>query len=78
MSPTSILVVVERLRRYDFGLRIETGTERPLLLYIIYKCTVQYTTQLIEEVVNTYACADIFNIIQKVQDTSIHLEVDEE
>ena len=22
---------------YDFGLRIETGTERPLLLYIIYK-----------------------------------------
>ena len=22
---------------YDFGLRIETGTERPLLLYIIYQ-----------------------------------------
>ena len=39
---------------YDFGLRIETGTERPsLLLYMIYKCTVQYSTQLIE-VVNTY------------------------
>ena len=39
---------------YDFGLRIETGTERPLLLYIIiYKCTVQYSTQLIE-VVNIY------------------------
>ena len=38
---------------YDLGLRIETGTERPLLLYIIYMCTVQYRTQLIE-VVNAY------------------------
>ena len=38
---------------YDFGLRVETGTERPLLLYIIYKCIAQYGTQLIE-VVNTY------------------------
>ena len=51
----------------------------------------QYSTQLIE-VVNTYRYdfrlirvetrtedhdVDIFNIIQKVQDTSIHLEVDE-
>ena len=49
MSP--ILVVMEIT--YDFGLRIETGTEKPLLLYIIYKCTVQYNTQVIE-VVNTY------------------------
>ena len=49
MSP--FLVVVEIT--YDFGLRIETGTERPLLLYIIYKFTVQYSTQLIE-VVNTH------------------------
>ena len=48
MSP---LLVVEIT--YDFGLRIETGAESPLLLYIIYKCTVQYITQLIE-VVNTY------------------------
>ena len=48
MSP---ILVVEIM--YDFGLRIETGTEKPLLLYIIYKCTVQYSTQFIE-VVNTY------------------------
>ena len=47
MSP--ILVEIT----YDFGLRIETGTERPLLLYMIYKCTVQYNTRLIE-VVDTY------------------------
>ena len=32
MSP--IILVVEIT--CDFGLRIETGTERPLLLYIIY------------------------------------------
>ena len=38
---------------YDFGLRIETGTERLLLLYIICNCIVQYSTQLIE-VANTY------------------------
>ena len=50
MSP--ILVLIMEIT-YDFGLRIETGTERPLLLYIIYKCTVQYSTQLIK-VVNTY------------------------
>ena len=43
MSP--ILLVVEIT--YDLGLRVETGTERPLLLYTIYKCTVQYSTQLI-------------------------------
>ena len=50
MSP--ILLVVEIT--YDSGLRIETGTERPLLLCIIYKCTVQqYSTQLIV-VVNRY------------------------
>ena len=48
MSP---ILVVEI--SYDLGLRVETGTERPLLLYIIYKCTVQYSTWLIE-VVNTY------------------------
>ena len=33
-SRSPILVVVEIT--YDFGLRIETGTERRLLLYIIY------------------------------------------
>ena len=48
MSPILVVEIT-----YDFELRIETGTERPLLLYIIYKCTVQYSTQLIE-VVNTY------------------------
>ena len=48
MSPILVVKIT-----YDFGLRIETGTERPLLLYIIYKCTVQYSTKLIE-VVNTY------------------------
>ena len=35
---------------YDFRFRDETGTERPLL-YIIYKCTVEYSRQLIEVVV---------------------------
>ena len=48
MSPILVVEIT-----YDFGLRIETGTERPLLLYIIYKYTVQYSTQL-TEVVNTY------------------------
>ena len=48
MSPILVVEIT-----YDFGLRIETGTERPLLLYIIYKSTVQYSTHLIE-VVNTY------------------------
>ena len=49
MSPILVVEIT-----FDFGLRIERGTERPLLLlYIIYKCTVQYSTQLIE-VVNTY------------------------
>ena len=48
MSPTLVVEI-----SYDLGLRIETGTERPFLLYIIYKCTVQYSTWLIE-VVNTY------------------------
>ena len=31
MSPILVVEIT-----YDFGLRIETGTERPLLLYIIY------------------------------------------
>ena len=46
MSPILVVEIT-----YDFGLRIETGTERPLL-YIIYKCTVHYSTstQLIEVV----------------------------
>ena len=46
MSP--ILLVVEITYQYDFGLRIETGTESPLLLYIMYKCIMQYSTQLVE------------------------------
>ena len=50
MSRTLLVVEIT----YDFELRIETGTERPLFLYIIYKCTVQYSAQLMEEVVNTY------------------------
>ena len=48
MSPILVVEIT-----YDFGLRIETGAERSLLLYTIYKCTVQYSTQLIE-VVSTY------------------------
>ena len=48
MSPILVVEIT-----YDFGFRIETGTERSLLLYIIYECTVQYSTQLLE-VVNTY------------------------
>ena len=31
MSPILVVEIT-----YDFGLRIETGTERPFLLYIIY------------------------------------------
>ena len=49
MSPTLVVEIT-----YVFELRIETGTDRPLFLYIIYQCTVQYGAQLIEEVVNTY------------------------
>ena len=47
MSPILVVEIT-----YDLGLRIETGTERPLLLYIICKCIalVQYSTQLIEVV----------------------------
>ena len=50
MSPILVVDIM-----YDFVLKIETGTERPLLLDILYKCTVvQYSTQLTDEVVKTY------------------------
>ena len=69
--------------RYDFWLRIETGTERPLLVYTWYRYKLLEVVN-IKWLVKDWnegredPDVDILNISQKVQDTGIHLEVDEE